>query len=111
MNIRYIKLMNGEELYAEVIDTTEHNIVVKNPLTLKTQYDPQLGPYMSISEWIISSKIKIYTLNKNHIIVHCSVDNRIEEQYIDYFNTDKPSADTNKPSDTFIIIPEDTNTH
>jgi len=101
--------MNGDELYAEVIDSTENNLVVKNPLLLTTRYDPQLGPYMSIAEWIISSKIKIYTLNKNHIIVHCSVDNTIAEQYIEYFNHSEPSVTVvDKPSDkSFLIVPDD----
>jgi hypothetical protein len=100
--------MNGDELYTEVVESTETTMVINNPLILKTQYDPQLGPYMSVSEWIISSKIKTYTLNKNHIIVHCSVNPKIEEQYIEYFNSDQDTG-TNLPADTFIIIPEDTN--
>ena len=112
MNIRHLKLVNGDELYTEVTDSTETTLVINNPLRVKHMYDPQLGDYMTIAEWIIASKIKTYTINKNHIIVHCSVNTKIEEQYIEYFNSNTEQSHNNKPSPgSFVVIPEDTDTN
>lgn len=109
INIRYIKLVNGEELYTEVIESSADTIIISNPLSVKTRYDNQLGEYMSISEWIPVSPIKTYTLNKSHIIVSISVNNTIKQQYIEFFSTTETPSGDNKPSDTFLVIPEDNN--
>lgn len=112
INIRYIKLVNGEELYTEVIESSADTIIISNPLSVKTRYDNQLGEYMSISEWIPVSPIKTYTLNKSHIIVSISVNNTIKQQYIEFFSTpDETPSGNNKPSETFMVLDESNNKH
>ena len=86
INIRYLKLISGEELYTEVIDASDNTLVIQQPLVIKMMFDSEHGVHMTIQDWILGTSSKVYTINKTHIMVNANLNNKLKEQYLDYVN-------------------------
>lgn len=82
MEIKVFKLINAEEILAEVVSETETHIEIKNPLLVVLQRSPQgevgVGflPYMGYVEGD-----KKFTLLKDHIIFVKGVEDNLKNQY------------------------------
>ena len=71
LNVKLIRLINGEELISEVISDGESSITIKNPVrvvVVPTKTDPKM-PTVGFAPWVDFSDDKQFTLDKRHIIV------------------------------------------
>ena len=82
MNVKYIKLLNGEELVAEVVKD-DLRTIIKNPIRLvivPSKADPKT-PSVGLAPWAEFSDDKEITLDKNHILAIMTPIQEIVNQY------------------------------
>lgn len=82
LNVKYIKLLNGEELVAEVIKD-DLRTVVKNPIRLvlmPSKADPKT-PSIGLAPWAEFSEEKEITLDRNHILAIMTPIQEVVNQY------------------------------
>ena len=82
-NIKFIKLLSGEELISEIINEDEDIVELKNPVALMVH--PQEGGLMMIP-WIPYSDDKEYIIKRTCIILMSSVRDYFLNPYKEKFN-------------------------
>lgn len=86
-NIKFIKLLTGEEILAEIISQTSERVEFKNPVRIVViPQAPQMQatqPKIGLAPWAEFSDEKTFTISTNHIIC---VMNPIKE-FINQYNT------------------------
>ena len=86
LNVKYIKLLNGEELVAEVL-VNDLKTVLKNPIRLvivPSKADPKT-PSVGLAPWAEFSDDKEITIDKSHILAIMSPIQEIINQYNSIF--------------------------
>lgn len=86
LNVKYIKLLNGEELVAEVIKD-DLRTVIKNPIRLvimPSKADPKT-PSVGLAPWAEFSEEKEITLDRSHILAIMTPIQEIVNQYNSIF--------------------------
>ena len=86
LNVKYIKLLNGEELVAEVL-VDDLKTVLKNPIRLvivPSKADPKT-PSVGLAPWAEFSDDKEITIDKSHILAVMSPIQEIVNQYNSIF--------------------------
>lgn len=86
LNVKYIKLLNGEELVAEVL-VDDLKTVIKNPIRLvlmPSRSDPK-NPSVGLAPWAEFSEDKEITIDKSHILAVMSPIQEIANQYKSIF--------------------------
>ena len=86
LNIRQIKLVNGDELIAFIQTVNKDGIVIEKPFKIITNIKPD-GTIMHgfFTEWMSLGKHKsTYTIYPAHIISHEEVKDDVKESYIKY---------------------------
>lgn len=86
LNVKYIKLLNGEELVAEVL-VNDLKTVLKNPIRLvivPSKADPKT-PSVGLAPWAEFSDDKEITIDKSHILAVMSPIQEIINQYNSIF--------------------------
>ena len=73
LNIKMLRLLNGEELIAEVIDCNEETkVVIKNPIRIvvmpNASRDPKAAPTIGFAPWLEFAEDKKIELDKSHIL-------------------------------------------
>ena len=72
------KLVNGDEIIAKIVETTDDGFVVNRPCTvIPSQHG--LGLVQTMFSGDINTNI---TLNKQHVIMHCPAVDAIGSHYI-----------------------------
>jgi hypothetical protein len=82
MNVKYIKLLNGEELSAEVV-TEDLKTTIKNPIRLvlmPSKADPK-NPQVGLAPWAEFSDDKEIVLDRSHILCIMTPIQEIVNQY------------------------------
>jgi len=82
MNVKYIKLLNGEELIAEVV-TEDLRTTIKNPIRLvlmPSKADPK-NPQVGLAPWAEFSDDKEIVLDRSHILCIMTPIQEIVNQY------------------------------
>jgi hypothetical protein len=82
MNVKYIKLLNGEELIAEVV-TEDLKTTIKNPIRLvlmPSKADPK-NPQVGLAPWAEFSDDKEIVLDRSHILCIMTPIQEIVNQY------------------------------
>jgi len=85
-NVKYIKLLNGEELIAEVV-TEDLKTVIKNPIRLvimPSRNDPK-NPQVGLAPWAEFSDDKEIVLDRSHILAIMTPIQEIVNQYNSIF--------------------------
>lgn len=70
MNVKLLKLANGEDLVTEVIDNSGGLVLIKNPLRIvmmPSKADPKM-PSVGLAPWAEFSEDKEIVLDKNHVL-------------------------------------------
>jgi len=86
MNVKYIKLLNGEELIAEVV-TEDLKTTIKNPIRLvlmPSKADPK-NPQVGLAPWAEFSDDKEIVLDRSHILAVMTPIQEIVNQYNSIF--------------------------
>ena len=78
MNVKIVKLMTGEEIIGEVVETLDGKIVVKDPVTLGMVERGQLGfvgymPYADLKDGL--------TIDNSRVLFVVNVDPKLETEY------------------------------
>lgn len=103
MNIRYFRLLSGEDIITEVSDSSSETISFRNPLMLIMQENPldrskiqvSFMPYLG---YIISPD-QVVKVNKSSIILESDAPKKMVESYKETFSK---VLQVKKPS---IVIP------
>jgi hypothetical protein len=85
-NVKYIKLLNGEELIAEVV-TEDLKTVIRNPIRLvimPSRNDPK-NPQVGLAPWAEFSDDKEIVLDRSHILAIMTPIQEIVNQYNSIF--------------------------
>lgn len=79
-NIQHMRLINGEEIVADILTETEYSVVVDNPMMVEERKDEN-GSSLILTKYIPFSKNKVCELNKSHIITF----NQLHPELIRYY--------------------------
>jgi hypothetical protein len=86
-NIKLIKILNGEEIIADVTSETSDTIIIKNPVRIVVMPQPPqmqaTQPKIGLAPWAEFADDKAIILNKTHIL---AMMNPIKE-FINQYNT------------------------
>lgn len=102
MNVKIIKLLNGEELISEVIETEEvtDHIKLKNPATIRVQqtapgqFQIGLGPFMPTAEE--ERNDRVIELNRIAVVATANPKRDILNEYNKIFGSNIVLADLGK---------------
>lgn len=75
-----IKMITGEEIVADVDTDSEDYLIVDNPMHVDYFYDTA-GIGIKLVPYISTSKYKLFTLSKKHIIFYSQTEEVISEYY------------------------------
>lgn len=110
-DIRFIRLTNGEDIVAEVLDVANGKIVFNNPL--KILYTPSLNTgYLSISlmQWVFSriSKQQKFDMDLTNVLVMTDPEDNLKSHYNDSLSTfDKENDDEDEEDIDFSTLEGD----
>lgn len=101
-DIRFIRLTNGEDIVAEVLDVANGRIVINNPL--KILYTPSLNTgYLSISlmQWVFTriSKQQKFDMDMTNVLVMTDPEDNLKSHYNESLNTFDKANDDDEEDD------------
>ena len=70
MNLKLLKLLNGEIILGDISFPNDDEYLVRNPIAVALMPDPQnpRQPRIGLMPWIEFSKDKVVTLQKAHVL-------------------------------------------
>jgi len=70
LNVKLIRLFNGEELLADIVSNEDLKLTIKDPIrvVLMPQRDPKASPSIGFAPWMEFSEDKTIELDKRHIL-------------------------------------------
>lgn len=87
MNIKLVRLVTGEDILTEIVDSGELGYQIKNPLIV--YITPPQGPGQSasvgISQWIPYSADKEFVIKSDKVVVVCTPAEDLAKQYDQVF--------------------------
>jgi|21_taG_2_1085346.scaffolds.fasta_scaffold33112_2 hypothetical protein len=78
LNIRQIKLINGEEILALVTKVDQQKWTIERPVTIRSN---MLGGYQ-LQPWFPFSQKKLFTIMGSDILAHVEIDLDVKETYV-----------------------------
>ncbi len=109
-DIRFIRLTNGEDIVAEVLDVSNGKIVFNNPL--KILYTPSLNTgYLSISlmQWVFTriSKQQKFDMDLVNVLVMTDPEDNLKSHYNESLNTFDKESDEDEDDIDFSTLEGD----
>lgn len=70
LNVKLIRLLNGEELMAEVVNSSDFKVTIKDAIrvVVMPQKDPKAPPSIGFAPWLEFSEDKQIELDKSHVL-------------------------------------------
>lgn len=70
LNVKLIRLLNGEELMAEVVSSNDSKVTIKDAIrvVVMPQRDPKASPSIGFAPWLEFSEDKQVELDKSHVL-------------------------------------------
>ena len=70
LNVKLIRLLNGEELMAEVVNSNDSKVTIKDAIrvVVMPQRDPKASPSIGFAPWLEFSEDKQVELDKSHVL-------------------------------------------
>lgn len=87
MNVSILKLLNGDELLAEIVLNGPNTVNIKNPVrivVMPNKIDPKT-PNIGFAPWADFSDDKTFTIDKSHVICIMSPIKQFVDQYNSMF--------------------------
>lgn len=91
-NLKYIKLLTGEELLAELLPripgSAPNEVSIKNPvriIVMPNRVDPKT-PSIGFAPWLEFAEDKTVTLDKSHVVAILTPIKQFDEQYRQMFS-------------------------
>lgn len=101
MNIKIAKMLNGEDIISEVLDVTEHEITIKNPVRIVVMPSAAgQSPNVGFAPWAPFSKDTEFTLDWSHVI---AIMEPIDEFVVQYKKSISPIV---APPQSKLILPK-----
>lgn len=104
MNIRYIKLSNGQELVGNQVDTNAKEIIMEKDVAvvfMAQAPDESGNPVVNIAPFAPFSGTKEIPLNKKHIVTNVPANKELS----DFYKQATGKATILTPKESSIIIP------
>ena len=87
LNIRQFKLLNNDDIIADLNTKNDDNYIIERPVILI----PNILGNMQFEHWFPLSSQKVFKLYKTRVLQHVPVDEYIHETYINFvLNTKRP---------------------
>ena len=70
MNIKIVKLLTGEEILAKVLPSSDHVVIMENPVrivVMPNRIDPKT-PNIGFAPWAEFSDDKEFVVDKSHVV-------------------------------------------
>lgn len=77
-----VKLMNGQELIAKLVEETPVSLTISSPLTLQPGRSPEGGISLALLPFSWGSTETIVQLNLIHVLCVMRPDSQLETQYL-----------------------------
>lgn len=105
--IQFIRLTNGEDIVAEIVDVSYGKVTISNPL--KIVYSTSMRPgylTMSLMQWVFLrlSKNQTFTMDETNILIQSEPEDTLLDHY--YSSVDTLTNTSNKNFE-FANYPED----
>lgn len=81
LNIRQMKLMNGEEIIGLIASDNHSNYLIERPLVVRSL--PQHIYRFQLVPWFALSSTNLVTIEKSNIISHAEADVEIKVSYLE----------------------------
>lgn len=93
MNLQYIKLINGEDIIANVLDDSKKKIIIMNPACMRQMMGP-MGITLGMTTWFpIYNADQPITISRNNIIAIVPASEELKKSYdsfLDKFKNKEP---------------------
>ena len=80
LDIRHIKMINGDEILALINQNNADNLLIERPVLVNQN---MLGSY-SLTPWFPFTKTSLFKIFKNRIVASVKIDASIQQNYINY---------------------------
>jgi hypothetical protein len=85
--IKLFRLITGEEVLGEILDSSSTEHKIKNPCVIMIGAGPDGKPSLNMQPWLLFSTEKEVTLKDSHVLFVTSVDIKIENKYNEIFGS------------------------
>lgn len=87
LNVKLIRLLNGEELMAEVVSSNDSKVTIKDAIrvVVMPQRDPKASPSIGFAPWLEFSEDKQVELDKSHVLFMVTPIKEFVNQYNSLF--------------------------
>ena len=79
--VMVFKLISGEEILANLVDTSDNYITLSKPRVLQIMQGRD-GPSAAIVPWVITMPDAVITVYKNCIAAQCTASSDVERSYL-----------------------------
>ena len=96
LDIRHIKMINGDEILALINQNNPDNYLIERPVLVNQN---MLGNY-SLTPWFPFTKSSLFKIFKNRVIASTRIDESVQQNYINFvLRKDQPEAQIQSDSD------------
>ena len=96
LDIRHIKMINGDEILALINQNNPDNYLIERPVLVNQN---MLGNY-SLTPWFPFTKSSLFKIFKNRIIASTRIDESVQQNYINFvLRKDKPEVQIQSDSE------------
>jgi len=82
-NVKVLKLITGEEVFARVTEEENNLITFEKPMTLQSVPNKKTGQMgVALIPWIMSGKSEKITISTDHIIAQDKPKEQVEKNYL-----------------------------
>lgn len=87
-NIKYIRLISGEELVSEVLSQEGMSLIeLKNPCMIGLAMGPTGQPTLNMQPYLMFSTDKVIRIKEEHVLFVASVDIKLLNKYNEIFGS------------------------
>tara|TARA_B100000902_G_scaffold395870_1_gene455413 strand:+ start:2544 stop:2945 length:402 start_codon:yes stop_codon:yes gene_type:complete len=96
LDIRHIKMINGDEILALINQNNPDNYLVERPVLVNQN---MLGNY-SLTPWFPFTKSSLFKIFKNRVIASTRIDESVQQNYINFvLSKDQPEVQIQSDSE------------
>ena len=96
LDIRHIKMINGDEILALINQNNADNYLIERPVLVNQN---MLGNY-SLTPWFPFTKSSLFKIFKNRVIASTRIDESVQQNYINFvLSKDQPEVQIQSDSE------------
>ena len=106
-NIKYFKLINGDEIVGEVVNIEEGQIIIKRPLLVKQTTNDNDSIYFRFFPFMFSDD-ELNIIKKDHVMFEYNPIYKVKECYYNMVNENNDSVEVTDKSTNILNFPAPT---